>query len=454
VNVTKSKTISKMQTKNIKDLFSTDVRSFSIYDCQRSLPSGIDGMKPAMRKIVFGMLKKFPTQEIKVSLAAAGIQEISAYHHGSLEGTVVNMAQSFPGSNNVPYLEDIGQFGSRISPAASASRYIFTKLSDSFRKIFLKDDDNILNYLEDDGMSIEPEYYLPIIPTVLLNGSDGMGTGFACHILSYNPLDLIAACEEVIKKGKLKEDLTPWYRGFTGTVEKNLQQTVFTGVYSIQNTTTMVISELPIGSFTQKYREVLNDLEDKGLVKSYVDNSSEEKTEFVVTCPRETLRKPHDELLKAFKLVSRDTENFTVWNESGRLRKFDSAKQLVEWFVQFRLNKYEDRRLKLIEESETRLGMLNERAKFIQFYLDNSEWFSKAKKDVIIARLTDLGFTRIDDLMSIRVYNLTGDQIEDLKRKIDVEQENLDRLNETTAKEMYLKDLSDAKSYFKSRKVF
>lgn len=443
-----------MQTKNIKDLFSTDVRSFSIYDCQRSLPSGIDGMKPAMRKIVFGMLKKFPSQEIKVSLAAAGIQEISAYHHGSLEGTVVNMAQSFTGSNNVPYLEDIGQFGSRISPAASASRYIFTKLSESFRKIFLKDDDNILRYLEDDGMSIEPEYYLPIIPTVLLNGSDGMGTGFACRILSYNPLDLVAACEEVVKRGKLKEDLTPWYRGFTGTIEKNAQQTVFTGVYSIENTTTMVISELPIGSFTQKYREVLNDLEDKNIVKSYVDNSSEEKTEFVVTCPRETLRKTHDELLKTFKLVSRDTENFTVWNESGKLRKFDSAKQLIEWFVTFRLHKYEERRLKLIEESQNRLDVMHERAKFIRYYLDNSAWFSKSAKADIIDRLTSLGFTRIDDLMSIRVYNLTGDQIEDLKAKIVAEELNRDRLNATTAKELYLKDLSDAKSYFKSKKVF
>ena len=443
-----------MQTKNIKDLFSTDVRSFSIYDCQRSLPSGIDGLKPAMRKIVFGMMKEFPNKEIKVSLAASAIQSVSAYHHGSLEGTVVNMAQSFAGSNNVPYLEDIGQFGSRISPAASASRYIFTKLSESFRKIFLKDDDNILNYLEDDGMSIEPEYYLPIIPAVLLNGSDGMGTGFACRILSYNPLDLVAACEEVIKKGKLREDLTPWYRGFTGTIEKNLQQTVFTGVYEIQNTTTMVISELPIGSFTQKYREVLNDLEDKNLVKNYVDNSSEEKTEFVVTCPRETLRKSHDELLKTFKLVSRDTENFTVWTDAGRLRKFDSAKQLVEWFVNFRLSKYEERRLKLIDESQNRLDLMHERATFIQFYLENSDWFSKSIKVNIITRLQELGFTHIDDLLSIRVYNLTGDQIEELKHKIESEELNRDRLIATTAKEMYLKDLSDAKSYFKSKKVF
>jgi DNA topoisomerase-2 len=443
-----------MQTKNIKELFQNDVRSFSIYDCHRSLPSGIDGLKPAMRKIVYGMMKEFPTQEVKVSIAASAIQSVSAYHHGSLEGTVVNMAQSFTGANNVPYLEDIGQFGSRISPTASATRYIFTKLSNSFRAIFLKEDDAILNHLEDDGQKIEPEYYLPIIPAVLLNGSDGMGTGFACRILSYNPLDLIASCLVVLKDGKLDSDLTPWYRGFTGTIEKINAQTIFAGVYSIENTTTLKITELPIGSYTQKYREVLNDLEDKGLVKSYIDNSSEEKTEFIVTCPRETLRKPHDELLKTFKLIARDTENFTVWNDSGKLMKFDSAKSLVEWFVKFRLVKYEVRRDNIIAETKERIRKLKQRAEFITLYLSKSDWFSKNSKKVIEDHLISLGYDCIDELLSIKVYNLTGDQIDDLKNKIAKEERFLADTIDASAKQMYTKDLGAARTYFKSLKTF
>ena len=434
---------------NIKELFENDVKSFSIYDCQRSIPSGIDGLKPAMRKIIYGMLKKFPNQEVKVSIAASGIQEISQYHHGSLEGTIVNMAQSFIGSNNVPYLEDIGQFGSRISPSAAASRYIFTKLSDSFRKLFMKDDDNILVHQKDDGDVIEPEYYLPIIPTILLNGSDGMGTGFACKVLNYHPTDLIKACEEYTNKGNIKTELIPWYKGFSGTVEKNGSQTVFTGCYSIESTTTLKITELPVGSFTQKYRDVLNDLEDKNIVKSYVDNSSEEKTEFIVTCPRETLRKTHDELLKTFKLISRDSENFTVWNENFRLRKFDSAKQLTEWFVDFRLTKYEERRLKLIEISKNVLIKLNERKRFIEFYLANSSWFSKTTKDDIVSKLKDNNFVNIDDLLSIRLYNLTKDDIQGLVDKISVEEKTLLDLEKTTNKIMYLSDLQQAKQYFK-----
>lgn len=443
-----------MTSKNIKEIFQTDVRSFSVYDCQRSIPSGIDGLKPAMRKIVYGMLKKFPTQEVKVSIAASGIQEVSQYHHGSLEGTIVNMAQNFPGSNNVPLLEDIGQFGSRINPTSAATRYIFTKLSDSFRQIFLKDDDGILVHLEDDGVQIEPEYYLPIIPVILLNGSDGMGTGFASRILNYNPLHLIDACVQQIKHGKIKEDLVPWYKGFDGKIERNGAQTIFHGSFTIENTTTMIIRELPIGTFTQKYRDVLNDLEDKGIVKSYIDNSSEDKTEFIVTCPRETLRASHDDLMKTFKLISRDTENFTVWNENGKLRKFESANDLLSWFVDIRLLAYEKRRQYLINIANKNLSRLKERARFIRYYLANTKWFSENKKHDIVSKLTIEGFTDIDDLLSIRVYNLTSDQIEDLLEKIKTEQQKIHLLQESTSKDMYINDLSTCKSYFKSLKTF
>lgn len=407
-----------------------------------------------MRKIIYGMLSEFPNQEVKVSICSGAVMAKSCYHHGDLSGTIVNMAQSFPGSNNVPFLDDIGQFGSRISPVASATRYIFTKLNENFRKLFLKDDDGILVHQDDDGMKIEPEYYLPVIPTVLLNGSDGMGTGFACRILNYNPLHLISACEEMIKKGDIKNDLTPWYRGFAGTIEKVSGQTIFTGRYEIVNTTTLRIDELPIGSFTQKYREVLNDLEDRGIVKTYTDNSSEQKTEFIVKCPREVLTKSHEELLKTFKLISRETENFTVWTQNGKLRKFESSKDLIQWFVNFRLMKYEERRQSLIGTNKETLELLNEKSRFIKFYLENSKKISTMKKVDIVSLLQENKFVNIDDLLGIKVYNLTGDQIQEVQDKIQKVEETIKQLQTTTNKEMYLNDLSQAKTFFKSRKTF
>lgn len=434
-----------MSQKRVTEIFRDEVREFSIYDCERSIPSGVDGFKPSQRKIIFGMAKKFGSQEVKVSIASAGIMEISCYHHGDLSGVIVNMAQSFPGANNLPYLEPIGQFGSRIGPGASAPRYIFTKLNDSFRKMFKKDDDMILNYLEDDGTQIEPDFYLPILPNVLINGAEGMGTGFACKILGYNPEEIRKQCLAALDPKAKRTKLIPFYRGFNGAISKEADQAIFTGDLEVINTTTIKITELPIGSYTKAYREVLNTLEEKGIIKTYDDNSSEDTTEFLVTCYRDTTKAPKEELLKLFKLVARETENVTVWLETGRLRKFASVDDLLTWFVNFRVSKYEERRLKLIEIAQNDLDFANEKIRFIKFYIANSKWFSVNNKAEIEKRLTDEKFANIDALMGIKVYNLTKDQIEKLENEIAELKKYLEELKSTTAQKMYTKELKELK---------
>ena len=432
--------------KRVTEVFRDEVREFSIYDCERSLPSGVDGLKPSQRKVIYGMIKKFPNQEVKVSIASAGIMEVSCYHHGDLSGVIVNMAQDFPGANNMPYVDPIGQFGSRIGPDASAPRYIFTKLNDNFRRIFKKEDEMILNYLEDDGAQIEPDYYLPIIPNVLINGAEGMGTGFACKILGYNPDDIRQECLAALDPKGKRTKLIPWYRGFNGDIEKNAEgQTVFTGRLEVVNTTTIKITELPIGSYTKAYREVLNALEEKGIIKDYVDDSKESFTLFTIKCPRETTSNSKEDLLKLFKLITRESENVTVWLDSGRLRKFESVDDLLTWFVAFRTGKYEVRRLKLIEQLKDDLALASEKIRFIKFYIANAKWFSTSKKAEIEERLTKEKFVHIDELMSIRVYNLTRDQIEKLEADIVELQKTLDFYLTTTAQKMYAKELKELK---------
>ena len=432
--------------KRVTEVFRDEVREFSIYDCERSIPSGVDGLKPSQRKVIYGMIKKFPNSEVKVSIASAGIMEVSCYHHGDLSGVMVNMAQDFPGANNMPYLDPIGQFGSRIGPDASAPRYIFTKLNDNFRKIFRKEDEMILNYLEDDGSQIEPDYYLPIIPNVLINGAEGMGTGFACKILGYNPEDIRRECLAALDPKAKRTKLIPWYRGFSGTVEKNAEgQAVFTGCLEVVNTTSIKITELPIGSYTKAYREVLNSLEEKGIIKDYSDDSKESFTLFTIKCPRETTTNSKEELLKLFKLVSRETENVTVWLDTGRLKKFDSVDDLLTWFVKFRTEKYEARRLKLIDQYLADLALANEKIRFIKFYIANAKWFSTSKKAEIEERLTKEKFVHIDELMSIRVYNLTKDQIEKLEADIIELEKTLEYYRTTTAQKIYAKELKELK---------
>ena len=434
-----------MNQVTIKEIINTDVRDFSIYNCERSIPSGVDGLKTSQRKVIFGMMKKFPTQEAKVSIVSAGVMEISAYHHGSLDGVIVNMAQNFPGSNNLPYLDAIGQFGSRISPDAAASRYIFTKLTKNFRQIFKSEDDDILEYLDDDGQSIEPKFYLPILPAILINGAEGMGTGFACSIAAYNPEELKTHIQKKLTGKKITGRLNPWYRGFNGTIERSGDQVICKGVIDIVNTTTIKIKDLPIGMYTIKYREVLNSLEDKNVIKSYVDNSTEEATEFVVTVPRETTKKSTEDLLKTFKLITRTTENLTVWKENGTIKRFDTVEDLIDWFVQYRLTRYEDRRTNLIRAQEEQKSWFEEQMRFIQLYLKRSKVWSGMTEQAVVDELVASGLNRTDDLLSIRVRRLTGDSIEDLKKKIEQSTLEITRLNSMTATDLYLDDLSQLK---------
>ncbi len=434
-----------MNQVTVKEIINNDVRDFSIYNCERSIPSGIDGLKTSQRKVIFGMMKKFPTQEAKVSIVSAGVMEISAYHHGSLDGVIVNMAQNFPGANNLPYLDAIGQFGSRISPDAAASRYIFTKLTKNFRQLFKTDDDPILEYLDDDGQSIEPKFYLPILPAILINGAEGMGTGFACSIMAYNPEELKTYIQKKLTGKKITGRLNPWYRGFNGTIERSGDQVICKGVIDIVNTTTIKIKELPIGTYTIKYREVLNALEDKNVIKSYVDNSTEEATEFVVTVPRETNKKSAEDLLKTFKLITRTTENLTVWKENGTIKRFDTVEDLIDWFVKYRLTRYEDRRLNLIRTQEEQKSWFEEQMRFIQLYLKRSKVWSGMTEQAVVDELVSSGLNRTDDLLSIRVRRLTGDSIDDLKKKIEQSTLEITRLNSMTATDLYLDDLSQLK---------
>lgn len=402
---------------NLVDFFSNEVRNYSIYACARAIPSGVDGLKPSQRKVLFGMEKKFNNQEVKVSIASAACMEISAYHHGSLDGVIVNMSQSFPGSNNMPLLTGIGQFGSRIGPEAAATRYIFTKLSPGYKKIFQPVDNSILEYNDDDGTPIEPKFYLPVLPMVLINGAEGMGTGFATSIMAHNPKSVLEAVKARLN-GKVPKKLVPWYSGFNGSVTKVDGQVIISGNIEIVNTTTLKITELPIGTFCINYREHLNKMEDKGLIKNYDDNSSEDKTEFIIKATREYIAAATPEsLLKDFRLINKSTENIVVWDEKGKIKRFDSVDDLLIWFVDYRLTRFTDRKNAILNALTADLNKFSDEAEFIKLYLANSTKWSKMQMVDIKASLGGkFKYVSLDNLFAIRIASLTADTI---KRHLD-----------------------------------
>ena len=373
------------------------------------------------------------------------VHNCSDYHHGedSLNKTIVGLAQNYTGSNNINYFKPIGQFGSRLSSEASAPRYIFTQFTDDFRKIFKKEDDIILNHLESDGVSIEPDFYLPVLPNILINGSRGMGTGYATNILTHNPADLRDNILQLLS-GKDPDPIVPWFKGFKGQVSNNADgQTINIGVYEIINTTTIHITELPIGVYLDDYKTHLFKLQDMGLIKDFDDFSNEDSFKFVVNVPRTTTQLTHEVLLTKFKLISRDTQNITAWTEEGVIKVFKCTQDLIDYFVDFRLAKYEERRLKQIELLTEEVRWLNEKKRFIEYYIENSRLLSSKTKKELDVLLREQGFTDINSLLDIKIYNLTKDAIISLDKQIESIEKELLQLSKTNCIKMYVKELKE-----------
>jgi DNA topoisomerase-2 len=431
----------------LKTFFDEEMKLFSIYDNVRSIPDAIDGCKPSQRKCIFGMLERGENAaEVRVENAANQIAAISDYHHGAqgLVGTIAKMAQTFAGSNNINLFMPNGQFGSRLDPTPGAGRYIYTEIAKSFRMLFKKADDTILNHLYSDAMKIEPERYLPLLPMILVNGASGTGTGYACEILLYNPDDIRNNILAILN-GKKPKEVLPYFKGFKGKVYRNDKQTIVEGCYTQVNTTTLRITELPIGTYQDDYKEHLNNLKDAEVIKSYSDSSTEDGFDFEVTIPRSTGAMDHDTIMKTFKLIARDTENFTCWGHDGKIKVFETPQQIIDYFVEYRLQKYEERRLKQIDNLNKELDWANEKLRFIKFYLKSPGDFSKKNKADLHELLVKNKFKEIDKLLQIRIYSLTKEEIEKLEKEIDDLKADIVALQSTSNLALYIKELKELK---------
>jgi DNA topoisomerase-2 len=400
----------------------------------------IDGFKVSQRKVMYTMLER--NKKMKVEQFANDTSAFTHYHHGStnLEGVIVGLAQDFPGSNNVNFLTPVGQFGNILNSAASAGRYIFVDSNPNFRKWFRKEDDCILEHELEDGSKIEPVFYLPVVPTILFNGSAGIGTGYSTNILSYKPADVVENVKLVLAGKKLKK-MVPWYQGYTGLVTKDESQTVYIGKFERVNSTTLKITALPIGHDLDSYKTVLGGLMEKGVIKDYDDNSTDAGWSILVYALRTFTANDDAYIIDKLKLVTKASENITVWNEQKKIVVFENPEDLITYFVKWRLTAYESRRQKQISILQEDFEFANEKIRFIKYYIKNAKWFSENTKVAIVTSMTENNFKQIDDLLSIRIYNLTQESIQKLESDAQSISAKIDILSKITAKDMYTAEL-------------
>ena len=443
--------------KTISEFLSEEYKEFAMYSIEgRAIPSVVDGFKPTQRKIIHisnQIWKTGSEKNLKVFQLAGKVASDAFYHHGntSLENAIVTMAQKF--KNNAALLEEDGQFGSLRSPQPGAARYIGTKLSNNFRLIY-KDFD-LLDYKEEEGESIEPRYFLPIIPTVLLNGSSGIAVGFASNVLNREIKSIIDSCGRVLM-GKGPGVIKPSLNEFTGEFiqdKENSKRWIIRGRFQKTNTTTIKILELPPSMTYEKYEELLDKLFDSKDIVSYDDNCKD-NIDYTIKFNRSVLEKlDDDKIIKLLKLEESSTEIFSTLDEFGKLKIFETSEDIIEYFVNFRLTYYYKRKDFQLAKLNKELKILSNRGRFIKAILDEKLKINNVSKDEIIIGIEELKLEKIDDsfdyLLRMPIYSLTKELFEKMKRDFTDKKVEIKTLEETDPKDMYLLDLSELKKKFK-----
>lgn len=426
----------------VNEFIHKDMVHFSLADLRRSIPNMMDGLKPSQRKVIYAALKRRLTTDIKVAQFAAYVAESTAYHHGevSLADTIVRLAHDFTGSNNINLLYPSGQFGTRLQGGkdASQTRYIFTRLMPETRKLFDERDDDLLTYIEDEGKLVEPEYFAPIIPLVLVNGCEGIGTGFSCSIPPYNPDDI----KNNIKRCFLGEDMIPmkpWYKGFKGCIVKEGDTWVAQGVSAISGST-ITITELPPGLWTDSYKEYLDGLIEKKIISGYVNNSTTDDVHFKVS------DYTGQDMLKDFKLCKNiHTTNMHLFHPTKGIKKYSSPEEIIVDYLSIRMDLYALRKHHLVKTLSAKVEELRNKAKFIQMVCSGDLVVFRRKMCDITKDLDRYKFQKIDDsfnyLLNIKTYEYTDESIDELKKKATVANRELDDIQKMSAVDMWEKDL-------------
>ena len=484
---------------NYQEFVNKELILFSTMDNERSIPSLVDGLKPGQRKVLFACLKrKLDKKEIKVAQLAGSVAEISAYHHGeaSLMGTIIGLAQNYVGSNNINILQPIGQFGTRLTGGkdSASPRYIFTQLSPLARHIFNENDEPLLNFLTDDNQKIEPDWYIPILPMVLVNGADGIGTGWSTKVPNYNPREIVDNLRRMLR-GKEAKEMNPWYKNFRGTVEQlDMERYVVNGEISSLSNNKFEITELPVKTWTNKYKEQLEAMlqgseKTPATILDYKDYNTDKTVKFIVQMSPEKIsevERSSGGMHTFFKLQTTiSTSNMYLFDHMGCIKKYENVVDILKEFFDLRLVMYDKRKKYLEGYLGAEAAKLSNQARFILEKCDGSLKIENKKKKIMIDELARKGYDSdplrawkkaatgdedeeeasegdvedqdaasvteavrdkgpdYDYLLSMPMWNLTQEKKDEMIKKRDEKMQELKKLQATTKEQLWEKDLDD-----------
>ncbi|CAM4635516.1 unnamed protein product [Leuciscus chuanchicus] len=473
------------------DFINKELILFSNSDNERSIPSLVDGLKPGQRKVLFTCLKRNDKREVKVAQLAGSVAEMSAYHHGeqALMMTIVNLAQNFVGSNNVNILQPLGQFGTRINGGkdAASPRYIFTMLSPLAKLLFPAVDSSLLKFLYDDNQKVEPEWYIPIIPLVLVNGAEGIGTGWACKIPNYDPREIVNNISRMLNHQD-PLPMLPSYKNFKGIIhELGQNQYLVSGEVSVLDKNTIEIIELPVRTWTQAYKESVLEPMLQGtdktppLINDYKEYHTDTTVKFVVRMTEEKLAQAEAAgLHKVFKLQSSLTCNSMVlFDHMGCMKRYESVQDILKEFFELRLHYYKLRKDWLVGSLGAESAKLSNQARFVLEKIEGKLSIENKSKRDLIRMLVQKGYESdpvaawnkaqeksLEDedgdgndsdisvdsgsssgpnfnyILNMPLWCLTKEKVEELLKQKDLKKAELNELQKKNSEDLWREDLA------------
>jgi DNA topoisomerase II len=400
--------------------------------------------------------------EIRVAQLAAYVSENACYHHGevSLQGAIIGMAQNFRRSKQHKSSSPqwtIWEHVMNSGKDAGQPRYIYTLLEKITTILFNKLDNGVLTYLNDDGIDVEPEYYVPILPLILVNGGLGIGTGFSTNIPSFNPKDIVKTLKHLLKNDDVDTDteMTPWYMGFKGKIEKKDNKFVSRGIYTRTSPTKITITELPVFSWTEDYKGFLEEMCNKDL-KQYESNSTDKEVHFTLHFPNSQtvdnyMRTEANGLTKFendFKLASSKNLNITnmyLYNYKGQIKKYDTPYDIIKEYANVRLDYYNKRKNYLLDKLDEEMKYMQAKIKFIKSIVSNELPVSKMQKKDVELHLEKEQYPLLRDsydyLMRIPIYNFTMDKVEEVEKEYEKHGKEKEELKNKDIKDMWIDEL-------------
>lgn len=455
------------------------LRLYHLDNMHRSLPSVMDGLKQSQRKILYGSrLKKIydHTKKVKVAQLAGFISEKTGYHHGeaSLQEAITKMAQNYVGSNNINILYPSGSFGTRLGGVKEekrggkthykvtggsdhgAPRYIYTYLEPITRKIFMDEDDTLLTQqVDDDNNPIEPVYYMPVVPMLLVNGSVGIGSGWSTNIPSYNPLDLVKWIRVWLNEDEEKEFpyLLPWWNGFKGTVEEYDDGSIYTcGILAEdKKKNTYHVTELPVGMWTNKFKLFLESLQTEGQL-TFDEYNEENSVHFAIHSHKNYIPSLEGDFKCLYSKVQMG--NMVALNSEGKAKRYNGPDEIMFEFCEERYTLYTARKKAELEKLKRQLIIDENKHRFIkEVVVEQSIKIVGVEKEDLFVELSKKKYSKVDGkynyLIDMPFRSVIKKNLDKLKKSIEDLKKAIKILNSKSESDLWNEDLIEFEKEYK-----